>query len=100
MRSPKKYECSVCGREISKEEHEDYEGMCWECWDDRLTEESDSMFDELMGGAIMWLCQYCGHENDEDANICENCGALRDDDLGDSGDNKDSEDLFFDDEGI
>ena len=27
-------------------------------------------------------------------------GALKDDDIGDSGDNKDSEDLFFDDEGI
>ncbi len=25
---------------------------------------------------------------------------LKDDDIGDSGDNKDSEDLFFDDEGI
>jgi len=30
---------------------------------------------------------------------CENCGALMDE-VGDSGDNKDSEDLFFDDEGI
>jgi hypothetical protein len=27
-------------------------------------------------------------------------GALKEDDIGDSGDNKDSEDLFFDDEGI
>ena len=27
---------------------EDYEGMCWECWDDQLTEESDSMFGDLM----------------------------------------------------
>jgi hypothetical protein len=31
--------------------------------------------------------------------VCENCGALIDE-VGDSGDNKDSEDLFFDDEGI
>jgi hypothetical protein len=48
----------------------------------------------------MWPCQYCGHENDEGITVCENCGALRDDDTGDSGDNRDSEDLFFDDEGI
>lgn len=48
----------------------------------------------------MWPCQYCGHENDEGTTFCENCGAEKDDDIGDSGDNKDSEDLFFDDEGI
>jgi DNA-directed RNA polymerase subunit RPC12/RpoP len=48
MQPTKKYECAVCGKEISKQEYEDYEGMCWECWDDRLTEESDSMFDELL----------------------------------------------------
>jgi hypothetical protein len=40
--------CNVCGREISKEEYDSYDGMCWECWDDQLTEESDSMFSELM----------------------------------------------------
>jgi hypothetical protein len=27
---------------------QDYDGMCWECWDDQLTEESDSLFDQLM----------------------------------------------------
>lgn len=27
---------------------ESYDELCWECWDDQLTEESDSMFDELM----------------------------------------------------
>ena len=48
----------------------------------------------------MWPCQNCGHENDESATVCEKCGAWRDDDIGDSGDNKDSEELFFDDEGI
>ncbi len=48
----------------------------------------------------MWPCQYCGHENDEAATMCENCGAYRDDDIGDSGDNRDSEDLLFGDEGI
>jgi hypothetical protein len=48
----------------------------------------------------MWPCQYCGHENDESSMFCENCGTDRDDNIGDSGDNKDSEDLFFDDEGI
>lgn len=40
--------CKVCGKAISREESEDFEAMCWECWDDQLTEESDSMFDELM----------------------------------------------------
>jgi hypothetical protein len=40
--------CKICGREISVQDNEDYDGMCWECWDDQLTEESDSMFDDLM----------------------------------------------------
>jgi NMD protein affecting ribosome stability and mRNA decay len=44
----KKHHCEVCGREISQEEYDNYDGMCWECWDDQLTEESDSMFGELM----------------------------------------------------
>jgi uncharacterized membrane protein YvbJ len=47
----------------------------------------------------LWPCAYCGHENDETSTVCENCGALMDE-IGDSGDNKDSEDLFFDDEGL
>jgi len=44
----KKFFCSVCGREISEDEYNDYDGMCWECWDDQLTEESDDMFGDLM----------------------------------------------------
>ena len=40
--------CKVCGKAISKQDIEDFEDMCWECWDDQLTEESDSMYDELM----------------------------------------------------
>lgn len=44
----KRYYCSLCVREISRQENEDYDSLCWECWDDQLTEESDSMFDELM----------------------------------------------------
>jgi NMD protein affecting ribosome stability and mRNA decay len=43
----KKHGCEVCGREISQE-YESYDGMCWECWDDQLTEESDSMFGDFM----------------------------------------------------
>jgi Zn finger protein HypA/HybF involved in hydrogenase expression len=43
-----KFYCSVCGHEISEEEYESYDGMCWECWDDQLTEESDDMFGDLM----------------------------------------------------
>jgi len=48
---------------------------------------------------LLWPCKSCGHDNPDDAIVCENCGALMDE-TGDSGDNKDSEDLFFDDEGI
>jgi hypothetical protein len=43
-----KYYCSVCGREISREEYEAYDGMCWECWDDQLTEESLMMFGDFL----------------------------------------------------
>ena len=43
-----KYYCSVCGREISEEDYEEYDGMCWECWDDQLTEESEDMFGDVM----------------------------------------------------
>ena len=46
--SEKKYYCSVCGREISEEDYEQYDGMCWECWDDQLTEESEDMFGDIM----------------------------------------------------
>jgi hypothetical protein len=38
----------VCGKEISEQEDGDYDGVCWECWDDQLTEESDSIFADLM----------------------------------------------------
>lgn len=48
MPDEQKYYCSVCGREISKEDNEDYDGMCWECWDDQLTEESEDMFGDEM----------------------------------------------------
>jgi uncharacterized CHY-type Zn-finger protein len=33
--------CSVCGKEISEEEYESYDGLCWECWDDQMTEECE-----------------------------------------------------------
>ena len=32
------YCCEVCGRKISKEA---YDGLCWECWDDQMTEECE-----------------------------------------------------------
>ena len=32
----------ICGRKTSKEEYETYNGLCWECWDDRMTEEIDT----------------------------------------------------------
>jgi len=31
--------CSGCGEEISEEDNESYDSLCWECWDDQLTEE-------------------------------------------------------------
>jgi hypothetical protein len=42
------YHCEVCGRKLPKQDYEDYEGMCWECWDEQLTEESDMMFDDSL----------------------------------------------------
>ena len=48
--------CKVCGKEISEQDSESYDDMCWGCWDDQLTEESDSMFDELMQGEVL----FCG----------------------------------------
>jgi len=36
-----KYYCEVCGKPISKDEYESYDGMCWECWDDQMTEECE-----------------------------------------------------------
>jgi len=35
------YHCEVCGKEISKEEYESCGGLCWECWDDQMTEECE-----------------------------------------------------------
>jgi len=35
------YHCEVCGRNINKEECEAYDGLCWECWDDQMTEECE-----------------------------------------------------------
>jgi hypothetical protein len=40
--------CKACGKKINEQDCEDYEGICSECWDDQLTEESDSMYDELI----------------------------------------------------
>ena len=40
--------CSVCGKEISPEDYQSYDGLCWECWDDQMTEESEMMFGDLM----------------------------------------------------
>jgi hypothetical protein len=42
------YYCSVCGKKISEEDYESFDGMCWECWDNQLTEESEDMFGDVM----------------------------------------------------
>jgi hypothetical protein len=39
MTEDKEHYCEICGKEISKEEYEAYDGLCWECWDDKVTEE-------------------------------------------------------------
>ncbi len=36
-----KFSCSVCGDEISEEDYGSYDGHCWECWDDEMTEECE-----------------------------------------------------------
>ncbi len=46
-----------------------------------------------------WPSNRARHDYPDDEIICENCGALMDE-IDYSGDNKDSEDLFFDDEGL
>lgn len=43
-----RFYCSVCGREISEDEYDNYDGMCWECWDDQMTEESEDLFGDVM----------------------------------------------------
>jgi hypothetical protein len=43
-----KYYCSVCGCEIDEDEFESFGGMCWECWDDQMTEKSEDMFGDIM----------------------------------------------------
>ena len=30
--------CSICGREISGEDYEAYDGMCWECYEIEIDE--------------------------------------------------------------
>jgi len=37
----KEYCCEVCGKKISEEDYESYNGLCWECWDDQMTEECE-----------------------------------------------------------
>jgi predicted amidophosphoribosyltransferase len=43
-----KFYCKVCGREIDEDAYESFDGACWECWDDQMTEESIMMFGDLM----------------------------------------------------
>jgi len=43
-----KVACEVCGREITREDYDNYQGMCWECWDSKIAEESEGMFDKNM----------------------------------------------------
>ena len=42
MNEKEEYRCKICGRKISKEEHEAFEGLCKECWGDEMTEEIDT----------------------------------------------------------
>lgn len=40
--------CEVCGCEIDEDEYESFDRMCWECWDDQMTEESEDMFGDVI----------------------------------------------------
>jgi len=40
--------CEVCGREITTEDYDNYQGMGWECWDSKIAEKSEGMFDKTM----------------------------------------------------
>jgi hypothetical protein len=40
-RKEAKAKFQACMHEISKEEYESYDGLCWECWDDQMTEECE-----------------------------------------------------------
>jgi len=42
MDGKEEYRCRVCGRKISKEEYEAFDGLCEECWEDEMTEEIDT----------------------------------------------------------
>jgi len=42
MTEKEEYHYEERDRKISKEEYETYDGLCWECWDDRMTEEIDT----------------------------------------------------------
>jgi len=41
MTENKEYHCEACGKKVSTEEYESYNGLCWECWDDQMTEECE-----------------------------------------------------------
>jgi hypothetical protein len=41
MNEEKSY-CSVCGKKISTEDYESYDGLCWECWDDQMKKNANS----------------------------------------------------------
>ena len=40
MDGKEEYRCRVCGRKISKEEYEAFDGLCEECWEDERTKNS------------------------------------------------------------
>ena len=37
-KNKKEYRCEICGREISKEEYETYDGLCEECHEIEIDE--------------------------------------------------------------
>ena len=49
MTEEKKFHCLSCGRQISKEQYENNDGLCEECaWNDEIDDEDSDL---ILGGA-------------------------------------------------
>ena len=80
LNSPERVTCEECGSDLS-------DSPDWDIYD--IDDFGDDMLDfddaEELGyvnpddyewGDDMWECDYCGEINDDDTDVCENCGAV------------------------